>query len=200
MRRLLRAGRRAPAVPLAPLTGLSWLQRRGRLEVVRLTVFESDAGTGRRSSVSRAMESLIESLIERHEGEEVAEESLSLIPVMDSTVDGASVFEQLERQLPFEEWEQLRMFVPRRGLDRAEHSAQSGVCDGYAPLYVRTLDASGALAAGARERCRQVLDVERRDEIFSRGRRGHELALFQVSRRAAHEQFVLAQSLAWLAE
>jgi hypothetical protein len=189
MRRLLRAGRRAPAVPL---TGLSWLQRRGRLEVVRLTVFEGDAGTGRRSSVSSA----IEVLIERHEGEE----SSSAIPVMDSTVDGASVFEQLERQLPFEEWEQLRMFVPRRGLDSAEHSAQSGVCDGYAPLYVRTLDASGALAAGARERCRQVLDVERRDEIFSRGRRGHELALFQVSRRAAHEQFVLAQSLAWLAE
>ena len=172
---------RVPRVARVPLTGLSWLQRRGRLEVVRLTVFETDAVTGRRSSVSSA--------IERHEG-----------AVMEATADGASVFEQIERQLPFEEWEQLRMFVPGRGLDSAEHGARSGVCNGYAPFYVRTLDASGALTAGARERCRHTLDEERIHEIFSRGRRGHELALFRVSRRAAHDQFVLAQSLAWMTD
>lgn len=131
--------------------------RRNALDAVKLTVFETDAVTGRRSSIVLSQGFIIE---------------------------GASIFEQLERFLPFDQWETLEIH---------KNSAAKKMVK--STVYVKK---RGENVDEEQAKCKKMLDVERRDEMLTLCSLGHELALFRVSARAAHRQFVIEQSHAWL--
>jgi hypothetical protein len=47
------------------------------------------------------------------------------------------------------------------------------------------------------EHCRQLLDVERKNEIFTRASKGYELVLMKMSRKAQQNAFVREQTRLW---
>ena len=132
--------------------------RRPPLEVVRLTVAERDAVKLRRTSI-----------------------------VLQQTyiMDGVSIFEQIVRQMPFDQWDELKM--QRQGTFEEES---------FTTLYANKLQK--APSSVDLERCRQLLDVERKHEIFTRASRGYELVLFKMSRKAQQSLFVREQTKLWL--
>jgi len=131
--------------------------RRPPLEVVRLTVAERDAVKLRRTSI-----------------------------VLQQTciMDGMSVFDQIVRHLPFDQWDELKM--QKQGTFQEQS---------FTTLYANKLQ--NAPSSVDLERCRQVLDVERKHEIFTLCSKGYELVLFKMSRRAQQSLFVREQTRLW---
>lgn len=140
-----------------PKTPAHCLMRRNALDAVKLTVFDTDAVTGRRSSIVLAEGFILE---------------------------GASIFEQIERILPFDQWDALELH---------KHAV---IMTHKSTLYVKRQ--SGLSVVEELKKCRQLLDVDMKDEILTRCSLGYELALFKISARAAHKQFLIQQSHAWL--
>jgi hypothetical protein len=141
---------RKTSKPLAPC-----LLRRNALEAARLTVYETDAVTCRRSSTLFAEGFILE---------------------------GESIFDQIERFLPFDQWEALELF---KYVDGKKTSNST--------LYVKK-----KMEVEEAKKCRQLLDVDLKDSILTRCSLGYELALFKISTSAAHKQFVILQSHAWM--
>ena len=131
--------------------------RRPPLEVVRLNVAERDAVKLRRTSI-----------------------------ILQQTyiMDGISVFEQIVRHLPFDQWDELKM--QRQGTLEEES---------FTTLYANKLQ--NAPSSEDMERCRKLLDVERKHEIFTRASRGYELLLLKMSRKAQQSLFVREQTRLW---
>jgi hypothetical protein len=132
--------------------------RRDALDAVKLTVFETDAVTGRRSSIVLTEGAILEA---------------------------ESIFEQIERFLPFDQWDALELH--KHADVKKTHKST---------LYVKKQ--SGVSVDEQLKNCRQLLDVDMKDEILTRCRLGYELALFKISACAAHKQFVIQQSHAWM--
>ncbi len=131
------------------------LLRRNALEAARLTVYETDAVTCRRSSTVVAEGFILE---------------------------GESIFEQIERFLPFDQWDALELW---------KHPVGKKTCK--STLYVKN-----KMNVNDAKKCKQLLDVDLKDSILTRCSLGYELALFKISTSAAHRQFVILQSQTWM--
>jgi hypothetical protein len=136
--------------------------RRAPLQVIGLTVLERDAVKHRRSSIVLQQTNVIE---------------------------GVSVFDQVAKQLPFEQWEQLKLQLT------GCFSEES-----YATLYQSRTTVDHAMLAEQLAQCKHVLDVARKDEIFSRAGRGYELVLMKMSKQAQHNAFLQEQTRLWFQE
>ena len=136
------------------------LLRRNALDAAQLCVLETDAVTGRRTSI---------------------------VITEGAILEGASVFEQIKQYLPFEQWDLLELH--KYGDSEKIHKTT---------LYKN--DLSDACVGKKLSKCQQILDLERKAEIFSRCNIGYKLVLYKMCAREMHRQFLLSQTAAWMSE